>query len=90
MYSMKKKEIPIPIHQLAFLQAYLYGVFAGEKPCNKNFSNTKWYLSEKYSNKDVNLILDFLKNKEIECDCDIIHKLDLRELSGDTIPSHVH
>ena len=40
---MKKLEIPIPIHRLAYLQAYLHQIFTLDSNCKKNFDNTKWY-----------------------------------------------
>lgn len=81
-------ESPISIHELAFLQAYLYGIFTIEKQCKKNFNNTEWYLNEKYSQDNVNALKSYFLNNDIECDCDIINKLDLKKLSKDVIKTH--
>lgn len=72
------KNIPLPIHQIAFLQAYLYEVFSFEKHCKSSFENSEWYLKEKHNKDDVKLILDFFRSENINCDCDIINKIDLR------------
>ena len=77
---MTKTEAPIPVHQLALLQAFLYEIFGGEKKCEKDFSYTKWYLKEKFSPKDIEMIIAFFKEEEIGCDCDILKKLDLRNV----------
>ena len=48
---MIKNGLPIPIQQLAFLQAYLYEIFSAEKQCESNFKYTEWYFGENYSDK---------------------------------------
>ena len=85
---MKKSELPIPIHRLAFLQAYLYQVFTLENECKKNFDNTEWYLKETYTDEEVNSIIEFFKSIGLKCDCDIINKFDLKEISKGIIKSH--
>lgn len=85
---MSKLELPIPIHQLAFLQAYLYEVFSAEKKCENNFKHTEWYLKENFSGKEIEHILTFFKKKDVSCDCDIIKKLDLRHISDGIWHSH--
>ena len=85
---MKKLEIPIPIYRLAFLQAYLYQIFTLDNNCKKNFDNTKWYLKEKHADEEVNSTIDFFKSIGIKCDCDIINKFDLKEISKGIIKSH--
>jgi hypothetical protein len=59
-----------------------------ESKCKKNFNNTIWFFKEKYSDEEVNLIIDFLKSKGLKCDCDVINKLDLKEISKGIISSH--
>jgi hypothetical protein len=87
---MKESEIPIPIpiHRLAHLQAYLYEVFTLEDNCRKNFNNTKWYLKESHTDKEVESTIDFFKKIGLKCDCDIINKFDLKEISKETIGYH--
>jgi len=68
----------LPIHQLAFLQAYLYEIFSTEKKCEENFKHTEWYLNENFSGKDIEQIIKFFNKEGLNCDCDIIKKLDLR------------
>lgn len=75
------KNIPIATHQIAFLQAYLYEVFGFENQCKKSFENSEWYLKEKHNEEDVKLIFDYFRFKNINCDCDIINKIDLRDFS---------
>ena len=85
---MTKIELPIPIHQLALLQAYLYEIFGGEKKCKKNFKYTKWYLKENFSEMELESIFIFFKEKELYCDCDVIKKLDLKDYSIDNLNFH--
>ncbi len=85
---MIKNELPIPIHRLAFLQAYLYEIFTTEKQCENNFKYTEWYFGENYSDKELKLILVFLKELGVKCDCDVIKNIDLRELTNKTIKFH--
>jgi hypothetical protein len=85
---MKKLELPIPIHRLAYLQAYLYQVFTLDNNCKKNFDNTKWYLKEKHADEEVNSTIDFFKSIRLKCDCDIINKFDLREISMEILHAH--
>jgi hypothetical protein len=85
---MKKLEIPIPIHRLAYLQAYLHQIFTLDSNCKKNFDNTEWYLKETHTDEEVNSTIDFFKNKGLKCDCDIINKFDLKEISKGIIKSH--
>ena len=85
---MNKSDLPIPIYQLAFLQAYLYEIFSLEGRCEKNFENAEWYLKEKFTDKEVDSILEFFNSFGLKCDCDIIHKLDLREILDDQLKFH--
>ena len=85
---MKKLEIPIPIHRLAYLQAYLYQVFTLDNNCKKNFDNTKWYLKETHTDEEVKSVIDFFKSIGLKCDCDIINKFDLREITKGNIKPH--
>ena len=80
---MKNKILPIQIQKLAFLQAYLYEVFNFENQCRNSFKNSEWYLKERYSEEEVESILEFFRSNNINCDCDIINKFDLREFTID-------
>lgn len=73
---------PIPINQLVLLQAYLYEVFSYEKQCRNNFDNTEWYLRNKHNEEKVKSIFDLFRSKNINCDCDVINKLTLKDLSS--------
>lgn len=85
---MKGTPPPIPVHQLALLQAYLYEVFAYEKQCHKNFSNSEWYLRQKHNEEVVNSILEFFRSNNINCDCDIINKFDIRKYVDSLLHYH--
>jgi hypothetical protein len=85
---MIKSELPIPIHHLALLQAYLYEIFGGEKKCEKNFKYTKWYLKGNFSDPVVEEVMNFFRNGDLTCDCDILKKFDLRDLSNRKINFH--
>lgn len=85
---MAKLELPVPIHILAFLQAYLYEIFSAEKQCESNFKYTEWYFGENYSDKEVEVVIEFFKDFGVKCDCDVIRKLDLREISEGIINYH--
>lgn len=87
---MENIELPIPIHELAFLQAYLYGVFSSKMQCKKNFNHAEWFLNEKHTDEEVTEIKNFFRNNGIECDCDIIYKFDLRDKSKDVIKKHTN
>ena len=83
-----KIRLPIPVQELAFLQAYLYNVFSFKELCEKNFNHAEWFLNEKHTEEEVSEIKTNFRNIGIECDCDIIYKLDLRELSANIIKPH--
>jgi hypothetical protein len=86
---MRIKELPILLHQLALLQAYLYEIFDGEKQrCENNFKHTKWYLKDKHSEKTVEQIIAFFNQEGLCCDCDVIRRLDLRNYSSGTLNFH--
>ena len=85
---MKNKKLPIPIHQISLLQAFLYQTFMIENQCNKNFKHTKWYLLDNYNEEEVNSTIDFFVSNGINCDCDLLNKFDLREISKIHIKSH--
>jgi len=79
---------PIPIYQLALLQAYLYEVFTAEERCEENFTHSKWYLKKNFSKEKIEEIIKFFNNKGIKCDCDVIKQLDLKDFSDDTLNFH--
>lgn len=85
---MIKDKIPVPVYRLALLQAYLYEIFTTEKRCEQNLKHTDWYLTQNFSEKDIEKIFQLLKYKEIQCDCDVIKKLDLKELSKGILNFH--
>jgi len=85
---MTNLDLPMQIYELAFLQAFLYQIFTTESTCNKNFNNTEWYLNDKYTHAEVNSIINFFKNNGINCDCDIIYKIDLKHILKNTLKSH--
>lgn len=85
---MTKKNLPIPIHQIAFLQAYLYEIFSSGKKCKKNFQHTEWYLKEKFTDKEVELVFDFFNSYGLKCDCDIINKFDIKEIVDGQMKFH--
>lgn len=86
--DMAKTDLPISIHRLALLQAYLYEVFSNETKCEENFKYTEWFLNENFSKTETNNLLQFLSEKEVVCDCDILKKIDLRELSPNQFEFH--
>ncbi|GBD87054.1 hypothetical protein BMS3Abin03_00980 [bacterium BMS3Abin03] len=71
----------INLSDIAFLQAYLIGVFEFEGECEKNFKYTEWYLDQKVSKELKQIYMDYLKIKGATCDCDVINKIDLRDES---------
>ena len=85
---MKKSDLPIPVQKLVLLQAYLFEIFSFENKCKKNFKNTRWYLKEKYTEEEVNSIIDYFENIDLKCDCDIIKKLEVKEIAQGLIKSH--
>jgi len=85
---MTKTTLSIPIHRLALLQAYLYEIFGGEKKCEKNFKYTKWYLKENFTDPEIEEIIKFFKNGNLNCDCDVLKKFDLREIANSKINFH--
>jgi hypothetical protein len=80
---MSEHKLPLPIHQFALLQAYLYEIFGGEKKCEKNFKYTKWYLKGNYSDSEIEEIMKYFTSQSLNCDCDILNKLNLRKLASD-------
>ena len=76
---MNSDNSTIWIHELAFLQAYLYELFTSEQTCHKNFDHSDWYLYEKYSKEEIKEIKQYFNRNNITCDCDIIFKLDSRD-----------
>jgi hypothetical protein len=80
--------LPIPIYEVAFLQAFLYQIFSTETVCKKSFKNTEWYFNGKYSHTEVNSIIDFFKRNGAECDCDIIFKIDLKQIAKNIVGKH--
>ena len=72
--------LPIPINQLVLLQAYLYEVFSYEKRCRNSFDNSEWYLRDKHNEEKVKSISDYFRSQNINCDCDIINMINLKDL----------
>jgi len=85
---MTKNELPVPIYRLALLQAYLYEIFTTEKRCEKDFRYTDWYLTQNFSKKEIEQIIQFFINEGIQCDCGVIKKLDLKDFSDGTLNFH--
>ncbi len=81
-------DLPIKIHQIAFLQAYLYQIFSDGKSCQKSFKYTKWYLKDKYDEPEINNIIDLFKSEGINCDCDLINKFDLKNYTANYSDMH--
>ena len=85
---MNKRNIPISIQKFSLLQAYLLEIFNFKNQCTKSFNNTKWYLKENHTESEIKEIIEFLKSINVNCDCEILTKLDLREFAKDVINSH--
>lgn len=85
---MTKLTPPIPIYQLALLQAYLYEIFTAEKKCEQNFRHSVWYMTKNFSEEKIEEIIKFFNNKSIRCDCDVIKKLDLKDFSDGALNFH--
>lgn len=85
---MDRPELPIAIHRLAYLQAYLYQIFTLERECKNNFDNTRWFLKETHNLEEINSIIEYFKSLGLKCDCDIINKYDLREIAKKTVKHH--
>jgi hypothetical protein len=86
--NMNNVKLPIPIHEVAFLQAYLYEVFSFEGHCNQNFKRTEWHLKQSHSDEEIKSIIEFFKGRGLKCDCDILQKFDLREFSKAVVSYH--
>ena len=61
---------------MVLLKAYLIELFEHESGCSHNLNRTEWYLSEKYQDTIKANILKYLNNNKIECDCQVIVKVD--------------
>jgi len=86
---MKKLELSIPIHKLTFLQAYpKSNIHVRKSNVKKNFNSSEWYLKENYTDEKAKLITDYFRSKGLQCDCEIINKLDLKEISKGIVKSH--
>ncbi len=81
---MKNMSQLIPETELTFLQAYLHKTFLLENKCRDNFENTAWYLGERYSDDEVDLIIDYFKEIGIQCDCDLIRKFENIQIDMDS------
>lgn len=79
---MERKHFPAPLYKLALLQAYLYEIFDAGKHCEHNLKYTEWYLNHNFSENEIVSIMNFLNESGMECDCDIINKVDLRDFSN--------
>ncbi|MBU2492956.1 MAG: hypothetical protein KJ571_10055 [Bacteroidetes bacterium] len=85
---MSKNDLPITVSQFYFLQAYLFEIFRSKKECKNNFEYTEYYLEENYSVNEIKQIENFLIQNNLNCDCDLITKLDLRKYSLGFINFH--
>lgn len=85
---MTNLDLPIVIGEIALLQAYLYQIFTTQSDCKSSFTNTEMYLNDKYNSDEVNSILNYFKENGLQCDCDIIYKMDLKEISKGIIKRH--
>lgn len=74
---MKSTNQLTPEIELSFLRAYLYKTFSLENRCEDDFERTVRYLGERYSDEEVDLIIDYFKEIGIKSDCDILHKLEV-------------
>lgn len=83
-----KKDLPIEIHQIAFLQAYLYQVFSDGKSCQKSFKYTQWYFKDKYDESSINDIIDFFRSEGVNCDCELINNFNLKDYTSDYSDMH--
>lgn len=79
---------PIPIYQLAFLQAYLYEIFTLKTKCEDSFKNTEWFLKENFTEEQISAVMNFFKERKYKCDCDILRNLDLKELADNSYNFH--
>ncbi len=82
---MNNIELPVPIHEIAILQAYLFEVFTKAGGCANNFDHSKWHLRQSHTDKEIESIIEFFKNCGLKCDCDLIKKFDIREYSKKSI-----
>jgi hypothetical protein len=85
---MTKSKLPIPIYKFALLQAYLYEIFIAEKRCEQNLNHTEWYLAKDFSEEKIEEIVKFFNNEGIQCDCDVINKLELKDFSEGILNTH--
>ncbi len=76
---MAKKNLFKPI-DLALLQAYLLEIFDQENKCEKSFKFSEWYLENKFNSDVKNSIFEFFNRNGINCDCEIIQKINSEEL----------
>ena len=75
---MKQLDERINLADIAFLQAYLISIFQYENECAKDFNHTEWYLNQKLSRELKEIYMDFIKSRGAKCDCDVLHKIDLK------------
>lgn len=73
---MRKNKQPVSEDDIMLLQTYLEKVVSIENKCKDDFSHTEWYLLEKYSQDEVNAIINFFKENGVKCDCDIVNKFN--------------
>ncbi len=71
---MDKNKQPVSKNDIIMLQAYLEQIVSIENKCKENFAHTEWYLQEKYSDDEVNTIINFFKVSGAQCDCDLVKK----------------
>ncbi|MEJ5351353.1 MAG: hypothetical protein WHS65_07160 [Melioribacteraceae bacterium] len=85
---MRKSKLPIPIHQLAMLQVYLYEILSIDKKCEKNFKHTEWYMNENFSKNEIEKILKFFQEEDVHCNCGILKKINLQNYIDESIKYH--
>jgi hypothetical protein len=47
-----------------------------------------WHLKQKYSDEEIESVISFFRNRGLKCDCDVIHKINLRDMSEKKINFH--
>jgi hypothetical protein len=73
---MSKNKPPVSDSEIRMLQAYLDQIVSIENKCKDDFSYTEWYLEEKYSEDEVNAIINFFRENGVKCDCGILKKFN--------------
>jgi hypothetical protein len=76
---IKIEELPIPVYQMVFLQSCLNQIFTIDKNCENNFDYSEWYLREKFTEEEVNSVIEFFRRNGLTNDCDVVKKLNLKK-----------